>query len=148
MPKQVPKILIVDDDPVISAIYRRRFQASGFEVALAANTTIGASALHAFQPDILLLDLNMPGESGLDFLAKLRAVPKYRNLPVVIVTAEAEESPQLLAASSSPATGVMRKGEWNPDAVFTAVEWALQQRQRRAARTQREAEAWPVTSRV
>jgi CheY-like chemotaxis protein len=143
MPKSPRKILIIDDDPVITAVYRKRFLDKGFQVEAAVDTASAAHAVHKFQPDILLLDLNLGARSGIEFLNHLRSVPKYVDLPVVIVTAEPEDSPQLLAARQSAVTGVMRKSEWDPDAVFTAVTWALGQPQRAAARKEPEA-FWPV----
>ncbi len=147
MPKAFRKILIIDDDPVITAVYRKRFADNGFQVETAVSATAGAFAVHSFQPDIVLLDLNLGSRSGLEFLGNLRSVPKYRDLPVVIVTAEPADSPELLAARQSPVTGVMRKTEWNPEAVYSAVTWALDQPQRISARAQATGGSWPRVTR-
>jgi len=134
MAKPTRNILIVDDDPIITAIYQKKFAESGFVVRVAHNATEAVVALPEFKPDIVLLDLNMPGRGGAELLNNLRAVPRYRDLPVVIVTGEPADSPQLAAATRSAVTGVLHKDQWNPEAVLDAVRWALGQPQRKAAR--------------
>ena len=128
------RLLIIDDDPVIAAIYRKKFEATGnFVVDTALDATQGASSILASLPDIVLLDLNLGARSGLDLLRDLRAVAKFRDLPIVVITGEPEDSPMLAAASASSVTGVLRKDEWSVDAVLSAVDWALKQPQRAAA---------------
>jgi CheY-like chemotaxis protein len=136
MAKKLQRILVVDDDPIITGIYRKKFVDNGFAVEVAADATVAVTALRAFDPDIVLLDLNMPGRGGAELLAKLRAVPRYSSLPVVIVTGEPPDSAQFKAAMAAGATGVIRKEEWGPELVLTMVKWALQQPQRKAARQQ------------
>jgi two-component system, chemotaxis family, chemotaxis protein CheY len=134
MPKHNQRILIVDDDPVIGAIYRKKFEASGFVVQVSEDATSAVAAIAAFKPIIVLLDLNMPGRNGVELLQNLRAVPKYRDLAVVVVTSEPADSPKLAQVTQSGVTGVMRKDEWSPEAVLEAVKWAMSQPQREAAR--------------
>ena len=148
MPRKAPRLLIIDDDPVIAAIYRKKFVDARFEVEIAPDAAKGAAAILTFQPDIVLLDLNLGARSGLDLLRDLRAVPKFRDLPIVVITAEPEGSPTLAQARASAVTGVLRKEEWSVESVLTAVDWALKTPERAAAHKQaeRDAAAWgPVT---
>jgi two-component system chemotaxis response regulator CheY len=125
MPRKASKLLIIDDDPVIAAIYRKKFLDSGFDVEIAEDASRGAAAICASTPDIVLLDLNLGARSGLELLRGLRAVPKFKDLPIVVITAEPDDSPMLAAANASAVTGVLRKEEWSVEAVLTAVDWAL-----------------------
>ncbi|HZP13175.1 MAG TPA: response regulator [Nevskiaceae bacterium] len=143
MPKRQSRLLIIDDDPVISAVYRKKFLDSGFTVEIAADASRGAASIIASAPDIVLLDLNLGERSGLDLLRDLRSVPKFRDLPIVVITAEPEDSPMLAAANESAVTGVLRKEEWSVEAVLSAVDWALKQPQRAAARAQAETASFP-----
>ncbi len=136
MPKRQSRLLIIDDDPVIGAIYRKKFVDAGFFVEIAADAARGAAAILSFQPSIVLLDLNLGERSGLDLLRDLRSVQKFRDLPIVVITAEPEDSPMLAAAYDSAVTGVLRKEQWSVEAVLSAVDWALKQPQRIAARAQ------------
>jgi len=124
MPKRQSRLLIIDDDPVIGAIYRKKFVDAGFIVDIAEDATRGAAAILSFQPSIVLLDLNLGERSGLDLLRDLRSVAKFRDLPIVVITGEPEDSPMLAAASDSAVTGVLRKDEWSVDAVLS-YDWSV-----------------------
>ncbi len=125
--KRPNRILIIDDDPVMTAIYSKQFQVRQFVVEVAHDATAGFVALQIFKPDIVLLDLNMPERSGMDLLINIRGNPQYREMPVVILTAEPPESPQVKAAMNAAITGVLFKNQWNAETVFSAVQWALDQ---------------------
>ena len=58
------KIATIEDDPTISQMYRMKFESDGFDVRLAANGQIGIEVVEKFQPDIILLDLQMPEMDG------------------------------------------------------------------------------------
>ena len=62
------KIAIIEDDPTISQMYRMKFESDGFNVRLAANGQIGIEVVEKFQPDIILLDLQMPEMDGAEAL--------------------------------------------------------------------------------
>ena len=64
------KIAILEDDPVISQMYRMKFESDGFDVRLADNGNRGVALVEDFQPDIILLDLQMPEMDGPEALAK------------------------------------------------------------------------------
>jgi two-component system response regulator MprA len=86
LPPQVrPRILVVDDDEAIRASLRRGLTFEGFDVVLAAD---GAEALRLLRdepPDLMVLDVMMPGPDGLEVVRRLRAVDD--RLPVVLLTA-------------------------------------------------------------
>jgi two-component system, OmpR family, alkaline phosphatase synthesis response regulator PhoP len=86
-------ILIVDDEPRIAEIARDYLEKAGFSVATAAN---GADALKTIQrsrPDLIVLDLALPGMDGLDVA---RAVRRDSNVPIIMLTARVEESDKLV----------------------------------------------------
>ena len=58
------KIAIIEDDPVISQMYRTKFESDGFDVQLANNGKRGVALVEVFSPDIILLDLQMPEMGG------------------------------------------------------------------------------------
>jgi DNA-binding response OmpR family regulator len=92
MPPQ--RLLVVDDDPTVSDVVRRYLERAGYTVALAAD---GPTALHQFardRPDLVVLDLMLPGIDGLEVCRRLRATAP--DLPVVMLTALGEEADRVL----------------------------------------------------
>ena len=80
------KILIIEDDPVAGAVYKRFLQANGYAIELAIDGAEGLERLAAFAPDAVVLDLMMPKISGMDVLQTLRAQEAFRELPVIVMT--------------------------------------------------------------
>jgi DNA-binding response OmpR family regulator len=85
------KIAIIEDDPVISQMYRMKFEADGFEVQLASNGASGVAMAEQFSPDIILMDLQMPEMDGAEALAKIRKEAWGKDVPVIILTNLGEE---------------------------------------------------------
>ena len=91
------KIAIIEDDPVISQMYRMKFESDGFEVQLALNGEQGISLVESFNPDIVLLDLQMPVMDGEEALSIIRSKPWGKKIPVIILTnVGLEEAPKSL----------------------------------------------------
>jgi len=91
------KIAIIEDDPVISQMYRMKFEADGFEVALANDGKKGVELVEAFGPDMILLDIQMPVMGGAEALEVIRGKAWGKDIPVIILTNMGEEeSPKSL----------------------------------------------------
>src|SRR6516162_2513667 len=86
MPTPAPRILIVDDDPIILRIYRDGLASRGLRVETAGDGLAAMKALHVAQPDLIVLDLMMPRMSGVDVLKFVRTQPALANLPVVVLS--------------------------------------------------------------
>lgn len=85
------KIAIIEDDPVISQMYRMKFEADGFNVQLANNGKRGVALAEDFKPDLILLDLAMPEMNGEEALSIIRSSDWGKNIPVIILTNLGEE---------------------------------------------------------
>jgi DNA-binding response OmpR family regulator len=88
------RILVVDDDPTVSDVVRRYLERAGYEVTLTGD---GPGALAAFaraQPDLVVLDLMLPGIDGLEVCRRLRT--RADEVPIVMLTALGEESDRVL----------------------------------------------------
>lgn len=81
------KILLVEDDTALAAVYRSRLELEGFEVREVNNGEDALSAALAFRPDLVLLDAMMPKISGFDVLDILRNTPETTNMRVIMLTA-------------------------------------------------------------
>ncbi|MBV9018013.1 MAG: response regulator [Alphaproteobacteria bacterium] len=84
-----PHLLVVDDDLRLRELLRRYLADSGFRVTGAADAAEARAQLASFAFDLVVLDVMMPGESGLDLTRSLRARPE-RRIPVLLLTAMAE----------------------------------------------------------
>jgi CheY-like chemotaxis protein len=82
----VPLVLVVDDELPLRLLYRVNLEAEGFEVVEAVNGLSGLAAAREASPDIILLDVMMPGLDGWGVADQLRDDPVTRNTPVVFVT--------------------------------------------------------------
>lgn len=85
------KIAIIEDDPVISQMYRMKFETDGFDVQLADNGKRGVALVEAYLPDIILLDVQMPEMDGAEALSIIRKAEWGKNIPVIILTNMGEE---------------------------------------------------------
>ena len=81
------KILLVEDDEMLSQVYRSRFEIEGFDVKEVYNAEDALSAAISFKPDIILLDAMMPRISGFDVLDILRNTPETANIAIIMLTA-------------------------------------------------------------
>lgn len=86
-------ILIVDDEPKIVQIARDYLEHSGFAVLTAAEGTTAMAAVRGSKPDLVVLDLGLPGMDGLDVT---RAIRKDSNVPIIMLTARGEETDKLV----------------------------------------------------
>ena len=80
------KILIIDDDPVIVDYLETLFKDNGYETCSASSSNEGMEVLSKEKPDLITLDLQMPGEWGPRFYRKLRKDKDLKDLPVIVVT--------------------------------------------------------------
>jgi len=81
------KVLVVDDEDYIRRLIRFVLEAEGYEVLLASSTEEALSQIREFHPDVVTVDLMMPGRSGLELLAEMKADPAICNIPSLVVTA-------------------------------------------------------------
>jgi DNA-binding response OmpR family regulator len=88
------RVLVVDDDPTVSDVVRRYLEREGFVVELAGDGQQALDAYHAERPDLVVLDLMLPGIDGLEVCRRLRE--QDRTLPVIMLTALGEESDRVL----------------------------------------------------
>jgi DNA-binding response OmpR family regulator len=81
------KIILVEDDKTLAAVYRSRLELEGFEINEVNNGAEALSAAVQFKPDLILLDVMMPKISGFDVLDILRNTPTTANIRVIMLTA-------------------------------------------------------------
>jgi two-component system cell cycle response regulator len=85
-PTSPATILIADDSLVIRAIVRAGLEEEGYEVVEAGDGTVAVELCRKLRPDVVLLDIEMPGLDGYQVLGQIKADPELRNTPVVFLT--------------------------------------------------------------
>lgn len=81
------KILLVEDDTALAAVYRARLELEGFDIREVNNGEDALSATLDYKPDLILLDAMMPKISGFDVLDILRNTPETANVRIIMLTA-------------------------------------------------------------
>ena len=84
-------IYIVEDDAAIRELEQYALQSSGYEVQSFESSEGFWQAMHAAEPELVILDVMLPGEDGFSILKKLRNTPSLRRLPIIMVTAKSSE---------------------------------------------------------
>jgi two-component system phosphate regulon response regulator PhoB len=88
----MPSILVVEDEPAILELLKINLVDAGYEVREAADAETANALLKEALPDLVLLDWMLPGQSGLALAKQLRADPRTKELPVIMVTARTDEA--------------------------------------------------------
>ena len=90
------KILVVDDEPSIINLVTAYLKPEGYEVYTAADGNAGLKAARTFKPDLIILDLMLPGMDGIDLLSRLR---RESDVYVIMLTAKTEETDKVIGLS-------------------------------------------------
>lgn len=107
------KVLVVDDDLTIRRLLKKRLQMEGHEVVSALDGKEGLQRL-AESPDLVLLDVAMPRLDGFGMLERMRADARYQDIPVIVMTAHAQDAREVARGLGLGANDYVRK----------PVEWA------------------------
>ncbi|GGY71821.1 hypothetical protein GCM10007071_18510 [Marinobacter zhanjiangensis] len=93
------RVLIVEDDSDLAEHYRLVLESSGVEVRLVSDTRHLMQDLAEFQPDIVLMDVNLAGRSGITLARLIRFEPRWLSLPIIYLSSEDDPESQLVAMS-------------------------------------------------
>jgi two-component system alkaline phosphatase synthesis response regulator PhoP len=90
------KILVIDDEPSITNLVSAYLRPEGYEVYTAADGNAGLKAARTFKPDLIILDLMLPGMDGIELLSRLR---RESEVYVIMLTARTEETDKIVGLS-------------------------------------------------
>jgi DNA-binding response OmpR family regulator len=130
-------VLVVDDDATVSDVVRRYLERADFEVTLAADGPSALAAAGSRRPDLVVLDLMLPGMDGLEVCRRLRE--RDPDVPVVMLTALGEESDRVVGLSQGADDYVTKP--FSPRELVLRVQSVL----RRASRAAEPAAAETLT---
>ena len=96
------KVLLIDDDAVLSRLISVRLRGAGYDVAVACDGVQSISAVRRERPDVILLDIGLPGGDGYTVLKRLKAIVHVSAVPIIVVSGRAAETDaeRMLAAGA------------------------------------------------
>ena len=130
----VNKILVVEDDRSVRITLVELMRMYGYEVEQAENGVEGFEKLESFIPDIILSDVNMPVMDGNEFAQNLKDNPKFAHIPVIMLTASADEEDKLKSLTSGAVDFISKP--------FNSTELELKIKNIIATRKQLEKKSW------
>lgn len=120
----MPRILIIEDDPLMTRLYQKVFKFEKYDVDVASNGKLGLEKVKAIKPTLILLDIMMPEMNGLEVLAVLKADEETKKIPVVVLTNLAGTQD----AETALAKGAVRyiiKSEHEPKEIVKIIKGIL-----------------------
>jgi DNA-binding response OmpR family regulator len=117
----MPKILLVEDEILIRDLYSVTLESKGFEVEVAGRAEECYAKVKSFKPDIVFLDILLPGQSGMEILKALRSDPANQSVRIVMLTNLAQEE-LTKEATRNHADGYIVKADINIDDLPHIIE--------------------------
>jgi two-component system response regulator VicR len=125
-------VVCIEDEPEMITLIKVILSRRGFDVVGAASGREGLEMVAQLKPDLVLLDLMMPGMDGWEVYQKLKANPETQNLPVIVVTAKAQSIDKMLGLHIAKVDDYIAK-PFAPQDLVDSVEKVLARRQAPAA---------------
>lgn len=117
-------ILLVEDDPLLVKMYSTKFTKEGFNVITAQDGEEGLRVATTTKFDFMILDVMMPKMSGIDMLTKLRSDPKYKEVPVIVLT-NLTQKEEAVKVQSLDVKEYLVKANFTPSEVVAKVKQYL-----------------------
>lgn len=116
-------IMIIDDEVSLRSLVRANLEVDGFEVCEAVDGLEAMKLLSTLRPDLILLDIMMPGKDGIEVLEELAADAGLKDIPVILLTAKGEQK-DLERGAALGARGHITK-PFDPEQMVRTVKAAL-----------------------
>ena len=118
-----PKILVVDDEPDIRQIIKLRLELRKYEVLTAADGQEAIATAQAAQPDLILMDVIMPGQNGYSVCRQLKDLESTKQIPVIFLTAKGRQD-DIMQGTLVGAAAYLTK-PFDTEQLLQTVEQAL-----------------------
>lgn len=124
MTEEIKRILCIEDEPDMIELIRLILSRHGFEVFGANGGVEGARKIREEMPDLILLDIMMPDMDGWEVYQQIKADEKTKNIPVIVVTAKAQNIDKVLGLHIAKVDDYIAK-PFTPDALLESVNKVL-----------------------
>lgn len=119
------KILIIEDDPFLQSMYVTKLEASGYEVVSEEDGAKGFSSAQSEKPDLILLDILLPGKDGFEILEELKQDADAEKIPVILLTNLGQRK-DIERGLELGAVDYLIKAHFTPSEVIAKIESVLQ----------------------
>lgn len=120
---QKKTILLIEDEEDIAALIKLQADISGYKLFVESDGINGYRAIERDRPDLVILDIMLPGQNGLDVCRKMKHHPELKNIPVVIISAKNEELDVVLGLELGADDYVAKP--FSPKILFSRVKAVL-----------------------
>jgi two-component system alkaline phosphatase synthesis response regulator PhoP len=117
------RILLIEDEEDIAALIKLQAEVSGYKLHVEVDGINGYRAVEREKPDLLILDLMLPGQNGFDVCRKVKSNPELKNIPVIILTAKSEELDMVLGLELGADDYVSKP--FSPKVLFSRIKAVL-----------------------
>ncbi|PWU14207.1 MAG: DNA-binding response regulator [Chlamydiae bacterium] len=117
------RILLIEDEEDIAALIKLQAEASGYKMHVEVDGINGYRAIEREKPDLVILDIMLPGQNGFDVCRKMKANPDLRSIPVIILTAKSEELDMILGLELGSDDYVPKP--FSPKVLFSRIKAVL-----------------------
>lgn len=117
------RIVMIEDEEDIAALIKMQAEISGYKIQVAGDGIEGYSLVEKEKPDLVLLDVMLPGENGLDICRKIKANPETKSIPVIILSAKGEEIDVVLGLELGADDYVPKP--FSPKVLFSRIKAVL-----------------------
>lgn len=117
------RIIMIEDEEDISDLVKLQAEISGYKIQVVADGIEGYNAVLREKPDLVILDIMLPGENGLDVCRKIKSNPETKNIPVIVLSAKGEEIDVVLGLELGADDYVPKP--FSPKILFSRVKAVL-----------------------
>ena len=120
---QKKRILLIEDEEDIAALIKLQAELSGYKLHVEVDGINGYRAVEREQPDLVILDIMLPGQNGFDVCRKIKSNPELKSIPVIILTAKDEELDIVLGLELGADDYVSKP--FSPKVLFSRIKAVL-----------------------
>ncbi len=120
---QKKRIILIEDEEDIASLIKLQAEIAGYKLHVEVDGINGFRAVEREKPDLVILDIMLPGENGLDVCRKIKSAPELKNIPVVILSAKGEELDVVLGLELGADDYVSKP--FSPKVLFSRVKAIL-----------------------
>ena len=120
---QKKRILLIEDEEDIASLIKLQAEISGYKLHVEVDGTNGFLAIEREKPDLVILDIMLPGQNGLDVCRKMKSMTELKNIPVIILSAKNEELDMILGLELGADDYVPKP--FSPKVLFSRIKAVL-----------------------